>query len=201
MRTVPFLVLTSLLVSCGSMASGTATRPLDVDMQATMQEYMALGTPGEEHQELAKQVGTWKTTMRHRDNADAPWMEMTGTATYESLFGNRFVVCRDKGAFEMEGQKMEHESMIILGYDKLQEEWTSSYYSSMSTWCGDLRGKKNEKGEIEYRGVARDNITPQGRPVQAISRSEGDDKMVFEMYDSIGGEMVHTMTWTAERVK
>ncbi len=189
----------TLLVSCKS-TQGDATRPVQVDMQAAMQEYMMLGMPGEEHQELAKQVGNWKTTMLNREGPDSEWQEMTGTATYESMFGGRFVVGRDKGVFEMEGQQMEHESMMILGFDNLKKEWTSRYYSSMSTWSGELRGKKNENGDIEYHGVHVDNITPEGRPAKAISRWEGDNKMVFEMWDSIGGEMVHTLTWTAERM-
>lgn len=70
----------------------------------------------------------------------------------------------------------------------------------MSTWGGELRGTKNEQGEIEFTGVHVDNMTPKGRPSKAISRWEGDDKMVFEMWDSIGGEMVHTVTWIAERI-
>ena len=57
------------------------------------------------------------------------------------------------------------------------------------------------KGEIEFKGLHLDAITPEGRPASAVSRWEGDDKMVFEMWDSIGGEMVHIMTWIAERVK
>ncbi len=196
------LVATSLLVSCESMQSDAKrTRPVKVDMQKTMQEYMGLGMPGEEHKELARQVGNWKTTMRHREGPDGEWQTMTGTATYESLFGGRFVIGRDKGVFEVEGQKMEHESMLILGFDNLQKEWTSRYYSSMSTWSGALRGKKNDRGEIEYEGLHVDNITPEGRPTKTVSRWEGDDKMVFEMWDSIGGKMVHIMTWIAERVK
>ena len=150
--------------------------------------------------ELARQVGNWKTTVRNREGPDGEWQTMTGTATYEPIFGGRFVIGRDKGVFEMEGQKMEHESMMILGFDNLQQEWTSRYYSSMSTWSGELRGKKNAKGEIEYEGLHVDNVTPKGRLAKAVSRWEGDDKMVFEMWDSIGGEMVHTLTWTAERV-
>jgi len=196
------LVATSLLVSCEPVQGKTmSTRPLKIDMQKTMQEFMRLGTPGEEHKELAKQVGNWKTTMRHRDGPDGEWQTMTGTATYEPLFDGRFVIGRDKGVFEMNGQKMPYESMLILGFDSLKKEWTSRYYGSMSTWSGELRGKKNDKGEIEFEGVHVDHITPDGRPSKAVSRWEGNDKMVFEMWDSIGGKMVHTMTWIADRVK
>lgn len=195
--TLTVLVAASLLVSC----STSDTRPAEINMQETMQEYMVLGMPGEEHKELAQQVGRWRTTMRSREGPNSEWQTMNGSATYESIFGGRFVVGRDKGVFEMEGQRMEHESMLILGFDNLQKEWTSRYYSSMSTWSGSLRGTKNEKGEIVFAGLHVDNITPNGRPVKAISRWEGNDKMVFKMWDSIAGEMVHTMTWTAERVK
>ena len=197
---LPALLTACLLTSCES-TQNHQTRPAEVNMEETMQEYMVLGMPGDEHKELAKQIGNWKTTMRHREGPDSEWQTMDGTATYESLFDGRFVIARDKGMFEMDGQQMEHESMMILGFDNLHREWTSRYYSSMSTWSGALRGKKNDKGEIEYTGLHVDNITPQGRPAKAISRWEGDDKMVFEMWDSIGGEMVHTMTWTAERIR
>lgn len=192
-------LLAALLVGCRS--SPTPTRPVEVDMQQFMAEYVQLGTPGEEHRELARMVGSWKTTMRYRDEPGGEWQTMEGAATYEPLFGGRFVIGREKGAFEMEGQKIEHESMVIFGFDKLRREWTSRYYSSMSTWSGELRGKKNARGEIEYAGLHVDNLTPQGRPARAVLRWEGEDRMVFDMWDSIGGEMVHTMRWIAERVR
>lgn len=194
--TLTSLVTLSLLASCASVS----TRPADVDMMAAMQEYMMLGAPGEEHKELAKQVGNWKTTMEYRDGPDLEWQTMTGTATYEPMFDGRFVIGREKATFDMEGQQMQHESMLIQGFDNLSKEWTSRYYSSMSTWSGDLRGTMNADGVIEFEGLHRDNMTPMGRPAKATSRWEGDDKMVFKMWDSIDGKMVHTMTWTAERI-
>ncbi len=197
MRPLTLLLTTSLLASCNSLS----TRPVEIDMPAVMQEYMMLGMPGEEHQELAKSVGNWKTTMRYRNDASEDWQEMSGSASYEAMFDGRFVIGRDRGVFDMEGQQFPHESMMIMGYDRLRNEWTSSYYSSMSTWSGELRGKKNADGVIEYAGIHYDTVTPEGRPSKAHSRWEGDDKMVFEMWDSIGGEMVHTMTWIAERQK
>ena len=159
-----------------------------------------LGMPGEEHKELAKQVGKWKTTMENRQGPDAEWETMSGTAVYELMFDGRFVVGREKGTFEMDGQEFPVESMLIVGFDNLQKKWTSRYYSSMSTWSGALEGVMNDKGEIEYEGLHKDHITPKGRPAKAVSYWEGDDKMVFKMWDSVDGEMVHTMTWTAERM-
>ena len=70
---------TITLVSTALLASCAATRPEKIDMEKTMQEFMMLGVPGDEHKALAKQVGRWKTTMLHRDGPDSEWQKMEAT--------------------------------------------------------------------------------------------------------------------------
>jgi hypothetical protein len=183
----------------GACAQTAATRPLELDMEAHMGEMMQLAMPGEAHAELAEMVGTWDTVMSYRQGPDDPWMDSKGTTVYESVLGGRYVVATSKGTWEFEGQVMPWEAIQWEGYDNLAGEYTSVWYGDHSTWGGVTRGRKNAAGDVVYEGLARDSSTPDGRPIRGVASNEGPDKMVFKMWDSIAGEMVHTMTWTATR--
>jgi HAMP domain-containing protein len=198
MTTRLLLALASLALF-SACAQTAATRPLEIDMQAHMTEMMQLAMPGEAHAELAEMAGTWDTVMSYRQGPDAPWMDSDGTTTYEVVLGGRYVVGTSTGTWEFDGQAMPWEAIQWQGFDNLTGEFTSIWYGDHSTWGGATRGRKNAAGEVVYEGLIHDAATPQGRPTRGVAVNEGPDKMVFKMWDSIAGEMVHTMTWTATR--
>ena len=62
-----------------------------MDMQAMMDIYKKLGTPGAPHKVLASMVGSWSTKIKSWMEPDKPPMESTGTCEQKMLLGGRFL--------------------------------------------------------------------------------------------------------------
>src|SRR5262245_41553539 len=84
------------------------------DMAKMMEACMKAGTPGKEHEELAKCVGTWKVTGKHWVTSDAPPMESSGTSTFEMILGGRFLQEHHKGTM---GDMGPFEGIGTLGFN------------------------------------------------------------------------------------
>jgi hypothetical protein len=62
-----------------------------MDMEAMMEVYKKLATPGAPHKVLASQVGTWTTKTRAWMEPDKPPMEGTGACEQKMLLDGRYL--------------------------------------------------------------------------------------------------------------
>jgi hypothetical protein len=87
-------LLVSLTVSTAAFAqdkpTGT-TGSMSAEEKAMMEAMVKAGTPGPNHQMLASIAGDWTYKARMWMNPTAQPTESTGTVSYTTLFGGRYV--------------------------------------------------------------------------------------------------------------
>ncbi len=149
--------------------------------EAEMMEIMkASGELGEEHAYLAQMVGDWdvKTEM-----SMGPGTEMVpgeATATFRKALGGKLIVESFQGEFE----GMPFEGMALMGYSNLEKRHFSTWYDSMTTWGFHSSGHRDDAGLLRLSGTNKDMLTPGGRPYRLTSEMVGNNKMLFDMYDT-----------------
>jgi hypothetical protein len=172
------------LPSCATENSAHASEPsaaqssgeMDPAMMARMQE---LATPGAEHEEFEKRVGSWEQQYRFRWSPDAPWLESTGTSEAKTLLGGRYLM--EEMNFSMMGTPID--AVSITGFDKLTGEYVVWWADSMSTWWITSHGKADANGVIDTHGTMVDVAGT--RPYRMVCRPHADGTFETEMYDSI----------------
>jgi hypothetical protein len=190
------------LCACGSTHSSHAAPAPDAPPEAMdeaemMAKMMKLATPGPQHAELAKMVGTWDHHYRIRWSPDEPWMETTGVGEVTSQLGGRFVM--EKTGFEMMGMPME--GLHLLGYDNMEGQYLSLWADSMSTWWITSTGQEGPDGSVNFSGTMVDMAGK--RPFRMAIKSISDTESVTEMYDSIppAGEVLVMTIHSTKRAR
>src|SRR6478735_7718876 len=116
--------------STAKTASAPASNEwIPVDSATAMKTMMAAGTPGKEHEMLAKSTGTWKAETTMWMAPDAPPMKSNGVATTKMILGGRYQQMVFKG--DMMGAPFE--GIGTSGYDNARKVWTSTWVDNMST--------------------------------------------------------------------
>ncbi|HVZ94963.1 MAG TPA: DUF1579 domain-containing protein [Phycisphaerales bacterium] len=104
------------------------------EMAKYMENMNMCGQPGPMHAEMAKMVGKWDCKSTMWMMPDMPGMESTGTMTYKSIFGGRFIQGDFEGTAMMGDQKVSMQGMDITGYNNWTEKpfgfWIGSECSS-----------------------------------------------------------------------
>ena len=112
-----------------------------MDMEAMMEVYRKLGTPGEPHKLLARLVGSWTTRTRAWMEPGKPEVQGTGTCQQKMLLDGRYLQQEYTG--EMMGSTFT--GINIIGYDNHTKKYVSTWIDSMSTGIyyfeGDCGGK------------------------------------------------------------
>lgn len=151
-----------------------AQEPSAVDKMMAMYEEMA--RPVGEHKRLTDLEGKWKVTTRlWFDPAGQP-TTATGTGTFESILGGRFV----QSKFEVEGQ-LASESLSILGFDRRTNEYTMVGFDTLGTYYITAAGKWNE---------AQKAIVMHGSYLQPPANTEQKYRFVW----TFQGRHEHVMT-------
>jgi Protein of unknown function (DUF1579) len=176
--------------------------------QDDMAKVMAAAQPGEQHKRLAKLEGTWDQKIVN----EAEGMSSSGTVTYKTILGGRFVVGETKATMKLpgpdgkaNGSSKEHpyEAFQIIGYDNVAKKHTTTYLDSMSTGIFTAEGTADATGKIiTYEGTMKDALTPQGRPFKVVVNCESDDKTTIQLWEAKGGgPLAKSCTITETRQK
>lgn len=168
-----------------------------------MEAYMKLAAPGEHHEHLTMQVGTWNTHVKFWTAPGADAQESEGHAISESILGGRFIMQKYKG--NMMG--MPFEGVAINGYDNIKGKYVGLWMDSFGTMMLASEGTCDGSGKVttmfgEYPDPSGD-VTKKSKTVMTVV---SDDEMLFEMYDvtTEGKEfknMEMTYTRTTDTVK
>jgi len=144
-----------------------------------MADMMAAGTPGEEHAELAKLVGTWKVSGHFLMAPDAePW-PTTANATVRTILGGRYIV----EDYNSDFMGTPFNGMLIQGYNNVTEKYFTIWMDNMSTGATMSFGTEDENGVMTAKGTAYDIITPEGRPMRTVITEKSENEYVMDMYD------------------
>lgn len=145
-----------------------------------MEDMLAAGTPGPQHQALTSRAGSWRVEgmMWMEPGADA--MPMKATARTEVLIGGRYIVEEFKSDF----MGMPFEGRLLQGFDNVSGEYWSVWTDNMSTNSYISRGTETSPGHVEFHGTATDILTPKGRPARITTTDNGDGSYTMKMFDT-----------------
>lgn len=163
------------------MASELPAKSMADMTEAEMMEIMeASGRLGEEHEFLAQMVGDWAVETEMSMGPGTEMVSGTATASFRKALGGKLIVESFKGDF----QGMAFEGMALMGYSNLDERHFSTWYDSMTTWGFHSKGNRNDEGVLHLSGKNKDMMTPNGRPYRMTMEMVGNNKMLFDMYDT-----------------
>lgn len=145
---------------------------------AMMAAYQAAGTPGPQHAELARGVGSYDLAIRSWASPGAAPTDETGTATRTMALGGRVLVEQVEAA--MYGQPFNGHGM--LGYDNVTGKWWSTWNDSMSTGLMVSEGDCDDQGACTFVGSWNDPVTRNKVSARMTSRWASPDTEVFEMH-------------------
>ena len=155
-----------------------------------------------EHERLAKLAGKWQVTLRTRlpdggkpaaglpptaAAAAAAMQEDRGTVVGSSMLGGRYVVLN----YQLKLQGRAVEAVQILGFDTLQQAFTSTWRDSATTWSVDcLGGVSKDADVLTLTGQLRDAKTPDGRGFRLTLDLRKLDQVTVQIHEDRGMEEV-----------
>lgn len=173
----PSIFLVLALAGCATDLSYEAPT---LSEEESMAKLMEDGTPGEAHEQLAGLVGDWNVEYRMWDGPDTEPMEGSGTSTYRSVMGGRYLIEEFHSQFF--GQPFE--GMLLMGYDNVRGQYQTVWIDSMSTGMGLQLGTMDAEGSTRMHGKHFDYRTPSGRPMRMALSPVGDAVYEMEMFDT-----------------
>ena len=146
--------------------------------QAAMQEaYKKAAELSDEHREFAKCTGTWQTRFTCYMDPTRP-QEGTGTATFETIMGGRFLVENMSGNMPPMGP---FQGMGILGFNNVTQQYEQVWLSDAGTEIMTSRGTKGPDNSITLTGEMTDPVTNIKSNCTMVWRDVSENEKRFEM--------------------
>jgi hypothetical protein len=173
-----------------------AKQKTKMDMQAMMEVYEKLGTPGAPHKRLASLAGSWITKTRAWMEPDKPPMEGTGTCEQKMLLGGRYLQQEYTG--EMAGSPFT--GINVIGYDNHTGKYVSTWIDSMSTGIYYFEGTASADGKTITQKSSYDDPVRGPTVWRSVTRIVDNDTLDYEMYlSSKGGKEEKMMEMKVSR--
>ena len=170
------ILAAALLVSAAALAD--APPQMSKEDQAMMEKYMKAGTPGPEHQAMAKMAGKWKLKVSSWMKPGAPPMTSEATAEFRTIMGGRYLeqdVHGDMGGQPFEGRGIE-------GFDNVTKTRWGTWVDNMGTAPMLMKGKCGAAAKTcVTKGKVADPIAGKEVPVTSTITMKDDNTMVMEM--------------------
>jgi hypothetical protein len=167
-----------------------------MDMQAMMEVYMKLATPGEPHGLLASLEGTWTTKTTGWMAPDQPPMQGTGTCEQKMLLDGRYLQQEYTG--EMMGSLFS--GINLIGYDNHTKKYVSTWIDSMSTGIYLFEGTASADGKTITQDTSYDDPVRGPMVWRSVTRVVDDNTLEYEMYVTPeGGKEEKMMEMTVTR--
>jgi hypothetical protein len=174
------IALTSLcLVIAASFAMAEEKKPGgQMDMQAMMETYQKLATPGEPHKQLASMAGSWSTKTKSWMDPNKPPMESTGSCEQKMLLGGRFLQQECTG--EMMGSSFK--GVGVTGYDNHTKKYVSTWMDSMGTGLYFMEGTGSPDGKTITQEGSYDDPMEGSMKLRGVTKIVDTNTEIFEMY-------------------
>ncbi len=151
-----------------------------MDMQAMIEVYAKLATPGVPHKLLASLEGSWNAKVKAWMEPNGPPMESEGISEQKMLLGGRFL------HQEFTGQMMGNPftGIGITGYDNHTKKYVSTWLDSMGTATLVFEGTGSADGKTVTQEARYDD--PIKGPVKwrSVTRLVDENTFSFEMYEA-----------------
>ena len=172
-------IATALALAATLPALAQDTPPkMSPEEAAMMQAYQKAGTPGAQHADLAKAVGTYDLSIRSWGAPGAAPLVETGTATRAMTLDGR-VMTEDVQA-TMHGQPFTGHGM--QGYDNVSGKWWGTWNDSMSTGVMVSEGSCDAQQACTFNGSWNDPVTHGKVNARMTTKWTSPTVEVFEMY-------------------
>jgi len=149
-----------------------------MDMQAMMDVYKKLGTPGAPHKVLASMAGSWNTKTKGWMEPDKPPMETTGTCEQKMLLDGRYLQQEYTG--DMMGSPFT--GINLIGYDNHTKKYVSTWIDSMSTGIYYFEGTASADGKTISQKSSYDDPVRGPMVWRSVTRIVDDNTLEYEMY-------------------
>ena len=179
------VVCAVFLVVAVALAQQGEKQPSPEEMQKMMEEYMKAGAPGPEHAKLATWAGEWVAQTKIWREPDAPPTDIPpGNRKAEMILGGRFLQMRETGDW----MGMPMDGMGIMGFDNFKRVYQMIWIDNTATPIYFASGTADPSGKvITLVGKVDDPVKGEkNKDTKWVCRFEGDTKMIFEMWDSMG---------------
>jgi hypothetical protein len=180
------------------MATATAKKDREMDMQAMMEVYRNLGTPAAPHEMLAGMAGTWSARMESRPEPSGPLMESSGTSVLKMILGGRFLQQEFSG--DMMGSPFN--GIGVTGFDNHTKKYVSTWMDSMGTAILFFEGTGSADGKAFTQECRHDDPIKGPMKWRSVTRIVDDNTHLFEMYSTgMSGkeEKMMEITYTRKR--
>jgi Protein of unknown function (DUF1579) len=146
---------------------------------AAMAAMIKAGTPGKEHEALAKSAGTFDAEVITRMAPDGPEMKSKGKETSEMILGGRYL----KSDFTGDMGGMTFAGTGLTAYDNVKKKWVSVWADSMSTGVLVSEGTGDAAGKtITFTGEYPDPVDGKSKKFRQVFKQIDDDHHEFEMH-------------------
>lgn len=188
------LVLTMLACRSGAEDAKASASP-----EAQAKAFAEAGKPGPEHAKLQPLAGSWTYTCKCWMDPDKSPIEMTGTIERKWILGDRFIEERIAGT-GFDG-KPGFEGFGLLGYDKGQKKYTSTWACNMGTGASTGVGTAETSGRFSFQTTCSCPVLNKTVQRRDEIRIETQDRIVTEFYKIEDGKEVKAMEIVAIRKK
>jgi hypothetical protein len=148
--------------------------------EADVQAMMLAGTPGKEHEFLAKGVGEWQGKVTMWMYPDAEAMQSECTYTVEPMMDGRYFKCEITG--DMAGMGPYH-GFGIYGFDNVSRQFVTTWLDNHSTGIMNGTGKQSDNGKtITWTFSHNCPITKKPVVMREIETITGPDTKTLEMF-------------------
>ncbi len=155
-----------------------AKKEEEQDMQAMMEIYRKVGTPGEPHRLLSKLEGSWTTKSRGWLEPEKPPRESSGTCEQKMVLDGHYL--RQEYAGDMMG--MPFTGINILGYNNHTKKYESIWIDSMSTAVYYFVGSAGADGRTITQECRYDDPARGPSVWRTVTRIKDENTVEFEMY-------------------
>ncbi len=157
-----------------------------MDMQAMMNLYKELGTPGAPHKLLTSMAGSWIAKVKSWMEPGRPPMESTCTSEQKMILGGRFL--QQEFAGEMMGSPFT--GLGLTGYDNHTKKYVSTWIDSMGTAILFFEGTADTDGRTFTQESHYDDPVKGPMKWRSVVKIVDVNTHVFEMYgtDNSGKE-------------
>ncbi len=171
-------------------------KPAQMDMQAMMDTYKKLATPGEPHKQLVSLAGSWTTKTKSWMEPGKPPTESTGSAEMKMLLDGRFLQQEFSG--EMMGQPFS--GIGIDAYDNLRKKYVTAWIDTMGTGIFIMEGTASADGKTITMKGQHPEIGGGQMMHRAIWKIVDSNTQTFDMYGTHhGGKEMKMMEITYTR--
>jgi hypothetical protein len=171
-RLLPFALVVAL------PASAQEPPAMTPEQQAEMEIYIKAGTPGSQHQAMAKAVGSYDLALKSWHAAGTPPMEEKGTATRSMTLDGR--VLEEEVKANMMGQPFTGHGR--QGFDNTSGKYWSTWNDTMSTGIMVAEGSCDAQRACTFTGTSIDPLTKKPTTMRMTSRWTNATTELFEMF-------------------